>query len=139
MSKRRCFASRWSAIPLLIGTCLVSLGGCGGHPSVTGRVTFADGTPLTVGEVVLDNGSVMGRGSLNKNGGFVIGFTRPGDGIPAGWYDVGIINASRAGMTDWLIDQKLLSPQTSGLRFEVSADRRNELVIVVTPPVPQRR
>lgn len=139
MPNRCSLAGRWSAIPLFIGSCLVSISGCGDHPSVTGSVTFPDGSPLTVGEVVLDNGSIMGRGSLDKNGGFAIGFTRPGDGIPAGWYRVGIINASRAGMTDWLIDQKFLNPQTSGLRFEVSADRKNELLIVVTPPGPKKR
>lgn len=123
----------------LLGGCLVGLSGCGKHPSVTGRVVFPDGAPLRVGEVVLDNGVVMGRGSLDDEGRFIIGFTRPGNGIPPGWYDVGIMNASEGGMNDWLVDQKFLNPQTSGVRFEVSADKTNELLITVTRPLRRGR
>lgn len=75
----------------------IGAGGCGGYPTVTGRVTFSDGTPLSVGEVILDNGRNMGRGAIMPDGAFVIGFGKPGNGMPAGTYRVAIYNATKDG------------------------------------------
>ena len=58
-----------SLIILLL--CLVA--GCGkGHVTLKGKVTFADdGSPLTLGTVVLSTPSYQSRGDLNDKGEFV--------------------------------------------------------------------
>lgn len=116
----------------------IGAGGCGGYPTVTGRVTFSDGTPLSVGEVILDNGRNMGRGAIMPDGAFVIGFSKPGNGIPAGTYRVAIYNATKDGPGNWVVDPKYIDPKTSGIVFEVQPRRRNVLTFEVEPNRPAK-
>ena len=53
---------------------------------VSGRVTFADGTPLTYGQVCFSDGYYLGRGDLDENGEYELRIFRKNDGIPPGVY-----------------------------------------------------
>ena len=63
--------------------------GCGGHPSVGGKVTFPDGSPLTEGQVLFESASLVAQGTIQKDGTYTI---RTGEekGVPAGTYKVSI-------------------------------------------------
>lgn len=118
---------------LMVIVMLVAAGGCGGHPAVTGRVTFVDGSPLTIGEVVLDDGRHMGRGTIGPDGTFVMGFDKARNGVPAGKYRVAIMNATKDGPGNWVVAPKYIDPRTSGIQFEVRASGPNVLDVQVEP------
>lgn len=102
---------------LLVTMFIIS--GCSPRTVVVGRVTFADGAPLTVGEVVLDDGRIMGKGIITPDGSFVIGFRGASAGIPGGTYRVAIFNSDVGGPGNWAVNPKYIDPQTSGIVFEV--------------------
>jgi hypothetical protein len=102
--------------------------GCGGNnQKLTGTVTFSDdGSPVKAGTVILESGNKMGRGDIDANGKFVMGFGSDRDGIPKGeTYKVTIVNAleetgiDRSGMPIMtpLIDAKYNNASTSGFTF----------------------
>src|SRR5689334_19969321 len=88
----------WQMVRCLIINCclllaLVSLAGCGsGRYRVSGKVTLADGSPLTegnvVGEAKIDGKLVGVQGSVQKDGSFEWGTNQPGDGALPGNYRV---------------------------------------------------
>jgi hypothetical protein len=123
-------------------TLLLLLTGCGsGYHTVTGRVTFDDGSPLDAGTVVcegeVDGKKVMARGTLQPDGSFTLGTTHPGDGVPAGKYRVLVVPRSlfetEKGTRPPIIDPKFEKFATSNLSLEVKPGR-NELPITVTKP-----
>ena len=59
--------------------------GCG-DPRVTGTVKYQDGTPLTVGMVVLQNEKSQGIGELRQDGSFELYQFKKGDGLKPGVY-----------------------------------------------------
>ena len=67
--------------------------GCGGGDRVTGKVTFSDGSPLTVGKVMFTNGSISAFGEINEKGEYRMGTIKAGDGVPSGTYQVYIADA----------------------------------------------
>ncbi len=79
-------------------------------------------------------------GWLREDGTFTLGTNKPGDGVPAGTHKVAIDNAvtpTPAGydptfVAKPLIHAKFNDPETSGLVFEVPAQR--EWLIVVEKP-----
>ncbi|MCL2120251.1 MAG: hypothetical protein FWH27_17685 [Planctomycetaceae bacterium] len=102
--------------------------GCGGNnQKLIGTVTFSDdGSPLKTGTVVLESNNRCGRGVIDTNGNFVMGFESEKDGIPKGeTYKVTIVNAleetgrDKSGMPILtpLINPKYGNPNTSGLTF----------------------
>jgi len=107
---------------------LAFVAGCGGNKQpLTGTVTFSDdGSPLKTGVVIMESNGKMGRGEIDANGKFVMGFESDKDGIPKGeTYKVTIVNAltetgkDKTGfpiMTS-LIDAKYGNQNTSGLTF----------------------
>lgn len=117
------------------GLLVVMLGasGCGHQTEVVGRVTFGDGAPLTVGEVILDDTRNMGRGAIKADGSFVIGYRGGAGGIPAGAYRVAIYNSDIGGPGNWAVNPKYVDPQTSGIVFEVEPAQRNVLNFQVEP------
>ena len=125
-------------VQLVAMATILAAGGCGGNPVVTGRVTFVDGTPLTVGEVILDDGHNMGRGAIKPDGSFVIGFRKKADGIPAGIYRVAIYNSDDGAPGNWAVNSKYINPQTSGIVFEVEPGKRNVLNFQVEPNASRR-
>ncbi|MDR2171521.1 MAG: hypothetical protein LBP59_15370 [Planctomycetaceae bacterium] len=75
---------------------LVMLTGCGKNVPLSGRVTFADnGEPLSAGTVVFVNGVNQGRGNIQLDGSYIIGFESEKNGLPSGKYKVYIDNANR--------------------------------------------
>ena len=117
---------------------VVSLVGCSRPgPAVTGKVTFTDGSPLTVGEVLFDNGSILARATIQPDGSFSLGMVKDGEGVPVGQYKVSIFGAldfsKNPRWGDLLIDQKHTSASTSGLMFDVKKEQKNVCDIVVEP------
>ncbi|MDR1382359.1 MAG: hypothetical protein LBJ67_00720 [Planctomycetaceae bacterium] len=112
---------------ILLFMILVMITGCGKNLKVSGTVTFADGSPLTAGLVcfIAEDGST-GRGEINSDGTYIMGFESKKDGIPkGGTYKVLIINAvkeeghDKTGMPIEvpLINAKHSNAATSGLTF----------------------
>lgn len=75
--------------------CVVLLlSGCGdSNQRLTGKVTFSDGEPLTVGTVVFSTSALISRANIRPDGTFKTGTHKDGDGIPPGTYKVFIIGA----------------------------------------------
>ena len=63
--------------------------GCGGNVTVTGKVTFPDGSPLDHGEVIFETETSVSRGPINSDGTYSM-FTGENMGVPKGTYKVSI-------------------------------------------------
>ncbi len=137
---RKCFPA---ALPLT----LVLLAGCGsGRNTVTGTVTYDDGTPvesgIVIGDATVDGKPVTVQGTI-RNGVFSWGGAKEGDGALPGQYKVIVVPPALSeyevgqGMIP-AIDGKFGKYETSGLTFEVKPGR-NEFPIVVTRPKPRRK
>ena len=140
---------RISALLICLSLTLI-LAGCSDKVKVKGKVTFPDGSPLTVGTVNFTNEQVSARGSLNEQGEYVISSTGTRDGLKKGKYKVVITQAM--GMKDStaklkkvagtevggmgtpinLIDEKFVDPETSGL--EVNVEKAMTYDITVYAP-----
>ena len=92
---------------------------------LTGKVTFEDGSPVTLGSVIFAKGSFQSRGDIRPDGTYSVGTNAAKDGIPPGEYRVYITGVMEArgmgadGMTNYvsLIDEKYTRPETSGLTY----------------------
>lgn len=108
---------------LLFLSCL----GCSKHVSVSGKVTFPDGTPLTRGQVAFSDGDFLGRANLDQNGVYKMGRIKDGDGIPRGTYTVFILGADQieespvggSPKTTPMVASKYTDEMTSGLTCTV--------------------
>lgn len=127
---------------VLLGFCLLFLAGCGaGKYKLGGKITFEDGSPLTDGIVVFQNGGFESRGTIQKDGTYVVGSLSENDGIPPGDYKVYIVNANEnKGMGANampilvpLIHSKFANPNTSGLTFKVDGSKKDFDIIVTKP------
>lgn len=120
------------AIPFTIG-CSRS-----GLVKVRGRVTYADGSPVPLGRVVIDSGdSPTGAwGRIKSDGRFTLGTLEESDGIAPGNYRVAILDASTAGGPEGdgkrFVDDRFTDYATSGLEFRVPD--QTEWQITVEPP-----
>jgi len=117
---------------------LCFLSGCGGESlgKVHGKVSFADGTPVTSGLVMFlpeDPDNKLGpRGDITADGSFEVATHKPGDGAPLGKYKVAVYPPS--GSTGPAVfDSHYSDFATSGLEIEVKAGK-NEFPITVTKP-----
>jgi hypothetical protein len=126
---------------------LVLLAGCSsGRSTVTGTVTYDDGTPvesgIVIGEATVDGKPVSVQGTI-RNGAFSWGGAKEGDGALPGHYKVIVVPPDLSeyqlsqGMTP-AIDSKYTKYETSGLSFEVK-EGKNEFNIKVTRPKAARR
>jgi len=86
---------------------------------ITGRISFADGTPLTVGVVAFETETFLARAELDESGNYAM----MGE-IPEGMYRVSI-----AGVQD-SIDPKFTHPYTSGLVINVKGPRMTFDIVV---------
>ncbi len=114
---------------------------------VSGRVTFADGTPLTYGQVCFFDGYYLGRGDLDENGEYELRIFRKNDGVPPGVYQAYITCAVRLEGDDsrtskrsqglaklvMLIDRQYTMDRTSGWICEVDK-KHKRFDFVVYPP-----
>jgi hypothetical protein len=132
--------------PFLFVFILAFAAGCGKNCSVSGKVTFPDGTPLTTGEVFFETEVFQAKGPIQSDGTYTMGSSNPGDGVPRGTYKVSIqgvvkpiIEFSEGSRTPKvtmpktpLIDLKYTSGMNSGLTCEVKG--RTKYDITVEPP-----
>src|SRR5262245_30120355 len=116
--------------------------GCNsGRCTVTGTVTYEDGSPVeagsVIGEATVDGKLVAVQGTI-KNGTFSWGGMKEGDGALPGLYKVIVVPISLSeyqlgqGMTP-AVDGKSGKYETSGLTFEVKPGK-NDFPIKVTKP-----
>ncbi|MDR2757196.1 MAG: carboxypeptidase-like regulatory domain-containing protein [Planctomycetaceae bacterium] len=129
----------------LLFVCVCAIG-CGNNQRLSGKVTFSeDGSPLTVGVVCFENTKTgsLGRGTINTNGTYVVGFESDKNGIPKGTYKVFITNAmqekgldQKTGMpiTEPLIDPKYSNANTSGVTFNADGKTKTLNITVEHPP-----
>jgi hypothetical protein len=84
-----------AALRGVLGLAILMLASCSGAHKVHGKVHFSDGTPLTAGRVIAEKeGSSRGAsGVISPDGTFRLGITRPDSGLPAGTWDVYIMDA----------------------------------------------
>ena len=111
----------------LVVLVLLSAGCNGSKMKVSGQVTFSDdGSPLTVGMVVMESGTTRVSGKLDGKGNFKLGELNDGDGVPFGEYKVCIAGCREtlpSGFPgEYLIDSKFERPEHSGLTFVVKND-----------------
>jgi hypothetical protein len=106
--------------------------GCSGKAKVSGYVKFTDGEPVTLGEVCFGTKDRTYFGRLNKNGYYVLGEIKDGDGIPAENYTVWLARTvlsepildqngdetGRFNETEF-VDRKYTEQKSSTLTFEV--------------------
>ena len=106
----------------------LALTGCGDRQyPVQGTVALEDGTPVTRGLVVcerVDGGPpVTVQGEIRPDGTFKLGTAQPGDGVPAGRYQVLINPMDLSDVPDERkdvpFDPKYLNFKTSGLELNV--------------------
>jgi len=121
--------------------CLL-FAGCGSRlNTVVGKVTLADGSPLTRGMIVfdgmMDGKTVSPRGEIKADGTFVLGTLKPGDGVPTGKYRALINPLDSSEVPDEQkhipFDYKYCRLDTSGLEFTVEPGK-NEFTIKLDPP-----
>lgn len=135
-------ANHFLGLALVLGS--LGLAGCSDRVSLEGRVTFADdGSPLSRGMVLFDDGQIMARGPIQSDGRYAVGVERDNDGIPRGTYRVSIVDAAEeippeseyvAPTYRKLIDEKYFLSETSGLEITVdSATRRFDIEVERAP------
>jgi hypothetical protein len=143
---------RKTLLPLImLLLVIVFIAGCG-DTTVTGKVTFPDGTPLTTGQVMFQKEGFVASGNLRPDGTYSAGKLKDGDGLPPGRYQVFITGATTFGGAAppppavsqggpppaniakpvFLIDPKYTVPHTSGLTVDVNG--KTEFNIKVEPP-----
>src|SRR5437870_3173961 len=118
----RCHAGRCSL--LLVPLLLVATSGCGsGRYRVSGTVTYEDGSPLeegtVAGEATINGRPVAVQGNVQKNGSFVWGTERPGDGAFPGKYRVIVLpralgDGERSQGMLPAVDKRFTSYESSG-------------------------
>ncbi|MDR1491119.1 MAG: hypothetical protein LBT05_00105 [Planctomycetaceae bacterium] len=112
---------------LALAISLTFIGCNNGKVGLSGKVTYTDGTPLGIGEVYFQTATYEACGTLKPDGTYDVGSISDKDGLPKGRYNVYIFGAQKpSGKTKdgidimvSLIDEKYLSPETSGLTVDV--------------------
>ena len=112
--------------------------GCG-DPRVTGTVKFQDGTPLTVGTIILQNDKSQGIGNLKSDGSFELYQFKKGDGLKRGVYRGYITNAMEVAddgrTTTFFIPDKYSNIETAEIIYDSDKDKgKLEIVIDALPP-----
>ena len=126
--------------------------GCGDKVKVTGKVTFSDGAPLTVGTVCFTNGNDLFKGEIQQDGSYEMRTFKPGDKIKKGSYKVYLANTImlESGKTQtiksgedgkdemsWevvgrnksMLDPKYNDPEKSGLTIDATKNMTYDIVV----------
>jgi hypothetical protein len=137
------FVNRYSIFAgnLIILLCL-SIVGCGDSgATVTGKVIYEkDNSPMSQGTVIFvaDNGH-FAKGGVQGDGSFRLKTGSSNVGIEPGKYNVSITppdtSAARENgiIVPPIVDARFLSPQTSGLQYDVKPGK-NDFTIKVSKP-----
>jgi hypothetical protein len=126
--------SRFFLFSTLSLSLLIS-SGCGGSGfnKIKGKVSFADGSPLTVGKIVAESPEhrVTATGYIKPDGTFEMGTATSNDGVPPGTWQIAIVGAVEqpivypdrpnlnAGKVKQLIKDTYANKNTSGITFKV--------------------
>jgi hypothetical protein len=143
----------------VIAIIVLFLSGCG-QIKVSGKVTFADGTPLSTGKVIFENATDSYTAQIHEDGTFSLGTLTDGTGIPADKYNVAVFAAEKISQEvnslsakkpiakptkplvrrtpkkpniKFLVAEKYRSPKTSGIKYDIKKNIR-DIVIVVEKP-----
>lgn len=124
-----------NTIICLLLAMLVASSGCGEGKQVTGKVTYGDGSPVTVGQVAFVTDTFYSYGQIKPDGTYVMGSKKANDGLPPGTYKVYLegttIVAPEQGsdpkkapkmVATEHVAVKYLSPTDSGLTCEVQGN-----------------
>lgn len=119
----------------VLAACVAGCGRSGLHP-VSGRVAFADGSPVPTGRVVVSYGDGKSSwGTIKPDGSFTIGTLKQTDGMRPGSYRVAIkdafVEVEENGRTvsKPVVHQRFADPATSGLEFEVPQQTQWDIVV----------
>ncbi|MDR2168531.1 MAG: hypothetical protein LBP59_00120 [Planctomycetaceae bacterium] len=118
--------------------------GCGSNVKVSGKVTFADGSPVEKGKVVFENNQYSFFGTIQKDGTFRLGRYKDGDGIVAGKYQVAVnsfttsVGENLGPDTTYFVAEKFRSTKTSGIEFDIQ-QKTTDISIIVEPPKPNEK
>lgn len=132
---------------ILFAAAALLAAGCNGRATVTGRVTYPDGSAVESGSVVAEgtaNGKpVLVQGAIQKDGTFRLGGDRPGDGVLPGSYRVAVhpgyvSDDERAKGVLPAVDGKYTRYDSSGFTLEVPPGG-TELNLKVTRPAPRSK
>ena len=134
-------------IPMTLATSLAAAAatfpGCGGAGQLqtyhtTGKVHFADGTPLPGGSVVFQSVEhrLTANAPIQEDGTFQLGTYEPGDGAVAGKHTAAVqppmTNPDMGPRVP--IHPRFRRMETSGLEFTVTEEGPNEFDILVEAP-----
>jgi hypothetical protein len=107
--------------------------GCSGNVPLSGKVTFDDGEPVTLGNVFFMTPTTVSQAGIRKDGSYTVGSMSATDGMPRGEYQVylvveEVIPREVGGQTEntyrSLIDPKYTKVETSGLTFTADGKTR---------------
>jgi len=98
----------WGWVVIVVVLCAT---GCSSKVKVSGKVTFPDGSPLTVGKVAFETESFVATGVLQEDGTYILGTESERDGIPPGLYKVYVAGAMQQIGTQ---DMKVATTSASG-------------------------
>lgn len=104
----------WGLVVIAMVFCTA---GCSKNVQVSGKVTFPDGTPLTVGKVTFETDKFVASGQLKADGTYRLGSLSERDGIPPGVYQVYIAGAMKQEGTS---NMSVPTASTSGTRTTTS-------------------
>lgn len=128
--------------------------GCNSKPSLKGKVTYEDGTPVTVGMVNFASSDTQARGKINPDGTFTVGTLKQADGLPPGTYKVYVTGTDlpdetavaaepeldsmgqpiqQMGKRKQLVDRQFMSVSTTPLTCTVPAENNTYDVVVKKP------
>lgn len=134
-----CFSRKVFIVGIFSLSMLVCIG-CGDQHRLKGKVTFADGQPVTSGMVIFSNASFQARGEIQSDGNYTVSSTGKNDGIPKGEYKVtvsGIVKLVGGGKNPMpfpvpLCDEKYMNVDTTDLSCTVPVSR-NTFDIILEP------
>jgi hypothetical protein len=125
--------------PLVLALLVCS--GCGGKKTipVTGRVVFADGTPLAEGLVVFNPVVDADKlptpdGVIQSDGTFKMRTYSASDGVLPGKYRVAIVVPPPPEGEPPRLDPKFAQGHTSGFEADVQPGEKNDFTFTVHPP-----
>ncbi|MDR1271186.1 MAG: carboxypeptidase-like regulatory domain-containing protein [Planctomycetaceae bacterium] len=107
--------------------------GCNKLVTVSGKVTYPDGTPVTGNNVIFTTKTYEARGILKEDGTYSLTSLKPGDGVPPGIYTVYFDNPVQSLPPDFkmkrIVNEKYCSPSTSGLTCEIKGKTKFNFTI----------